>query len=50
MSETFGSKGIRFLKVLGLVAFIGALVAVGRILFRVFNEESAGSDSESHGA
>jgi hypothetical protein len=42
-------SGIRIAKVLGLAALIGVLIAVGRIVLRVFNEKS-GEPDESQGA
>lgn len=41
------SKGSRVIKVLGIVTLIGVLVAVGRIVLRVFNEKN-GEPEDAH--
>ncbi len=33
-------KGSKFLKLLGMIAVVGLLIAVGRIVLRVFTEKS----------
>jgi hypothetical protein len=46
-------KGFNWLKLLGILAFIGVLVAVGRIVLRVFREKSDAeteNDTEHHEA
>ncbi len=47
-------SGIRWIKILGIITLIGVVAAVGRIVLRVFREEShranegaANSDSQS---
>jgi hypothetical protein len=42
------SKGVNWIKVLGIVALIGVLIAVGRIVLRVFREQP--DTDESHEA
>jgi hypothetical protein len=49
MSESASSKGSRILKVLGIVTLIGVLVAVGRIVLRVFNEKSREPEDAHNG-
>lgn len=39
MSTATANKGSWFLKALGIVTLIGVLIAVGRIVMKVFNEE-----------
>ena len=41
MSQSSESKGFSIVKMLGIVALIGVLVAVVRIVLRVFNEKPA---------
>ena len=47
MSQLAASKGTRIIKVLGVVTLIGVLIAVGRIVLRVFNEKS-GEPDDAH--
>ncbi len=47
MSQLAANKGSRIIKVLGIVTLIGVLIAVGRIVLRVFNEKS-GEPDDSH--
>jgi hypothetical protein len=49
MSESQARKGSRVLKVLGVVTLIGVLIAVGRIVLRVFNEKSAAPEDGHDG-
>ena len=49
MSEFASKKGSRAIKILGLLAFIGILVAVGRIVLRVFNEKPAEPEDGHNG-
>ncbi len=42
-------KGANWLKIFGILALAGALVAVGRIILRVFREEPA-DETEHHEA
>jgi hypothetical protein len=43
------SKGFNWFKLLGILALIGVLVAVGRIVLRVFREKPD-TDTDSHEA
>jgi len=46
MSDAVANKGSRVLKALGIITVIGVLVAVGRIVLKVFREENAeGADA-----
>lgn len=47
MSQLAASKGSRVIKVLGIITLIGVIVAVGRIVLRVFNEKSGDDDSQA---
>ena len=47
MSQLAVNKGSKVIKVLGFITLIGVIIAVGRIVLRVFNEKNADSD-ESH--
>jgi hypothetical protein len=49
MSESQARSGSRILKVVGIVTLIGVLVAVGRIVLRVFNEKSGAPDGDHDG-
>jgi hypothetical protein len=49
MSESEARKGSRILKVLGIVTLIGVIIAVGRIVLRVFNEKSGSADDGHDG-
>jgi hypothetical protein len=49
MSESQARNGSRVLKVLGIVTLIGVIVAVGRIVLRVFNEKAESSDDGHDG-
>lgn len=42
MSQSVEEKGSWFLKALGLITVVGILIAVGRIVMKVFNEEEGG--------
>lgn len=42
-------KGFNWIKILGIVALVGVLVAVGRIVLRVF-QEKPDADGEHHEA
>jgi hypothetical protein len=45
------SKGFNWLKLLGILAVVGVLIAVGRIVLRVFREKpDADLDTEHHEA
>ena len=47
MSQLAASKGSRIIKVVGIVTLIGVIIAVGRIVFRVFNEKT-GEPEDAH--
>jgi len=47
MSQSVASKGSRVIKVLGIVTLIGVLIAVGRIVLRVFNEKTGDVDENA---
>ena len=42
-------KGVNWIKILGIVTAVGLLIAVGRIVLRVFREKPA-TDGEHHEA
>jgi hypothetical protein len=42
MSQAVEEKGSWFLKTLGLITVVGILIAVGRIVMKVLNEEEGG--------
>ena len=39
-------KGSRLLKIIGIIAVIGILIAAGRIVLRVFSEKSVTGESQ----
>ena len=47
MSQIAASKGSRVFKVLGILTLIGVIIAVGRIVLRVFNEKSGDQDDQA---
>ncbi len=47
-TATTPGKGVNWLKIIGILTFIGVLVAVGRIVLRVFREKP--DDTEHHEA
>lgn len=49
MSQSAASYGFRIVKVLGIVALIGLLVAVGRIVLRALKEETGEPEDAHHG-
>ena len=49
MSESQSRSGSRILKIVGIVTLVGVLVAVGRIVLRVFNEKSDGAENDHDG-
>jgi hypothetical protein len=49
MSQSAASNGSRIIKVLGIVTLIGVIVAVGRIVLRVFKEKSGEPDDAHDG-
>lgn len=46
MSQVAASKGSWFLKTLGIITVIGILIAVGRIVLKVFTEDE-GAEPEA---
>jgi hypothetical protein len=49
MSELAAKKGSRAVKIIGIITLIGIIVAVGRIVFRVFNEKSSEPEDGHNG-
>lgn len=49
MSQVVASKGSWFLKTLGIITVVGVLIAVGRIVMKVFNEDEGGEPDAPHG-
>lgn len=49
MSELAAKKGSRAVKILGIITLIGILVAVGRIVLRVFNEKRSEPEDGHNG-
>lgn len=47
MSQVAASKGSWFLKALGIITVVGILIAVGRIVMKVFTEDE-GSEPDAH--
>lgn len=47
MFQLSAHNGSRFLKALGILTLIGALLIVGRIVLKVFNEDK-GEPEDSH--
>ncbi len=45
MANNEGKKGSKLIKWIGIVAVIGILIAVARIVFRVFSEKSDAGES-----
>jgi flagellar basal body-associated protein FliL len=48
-NSAVASKGAKWIKIAGIVTLIGVLIAVGRIVLRVFREKPE-TDSEHHEA
>lgn len=42
MSQVAANKGSWFLKTLGIITVVGILIAVGRIVMKVFSEDEGG--------
>ena len=49
MSQLAVNKGSKVIKVLGFITLIGVIIAVGRIVLRVFNEKNTDSDDSHNG-
>lgn len=49
MSQVVASKGSWFLKALGFITVVGVILAVGRIVMKVFNEEEGGEPDAPNG-
>jgi hypothetical protein len=47
MSESAVKKGSKAIKILGIITLIGVIVAVARIVLRVFNEKT-GDPEDGH--
>jgi hypothetical protein len=45
MENNTGRKGSKVVKLIGFVAVVGILIAVGRIVYRVFSEKSGAGES-----
>jgi hypothetical protein len=44
MSQLAANKGSKIIKALGFLTLIGVIIAVGRIVLKVFNEKNTGPD------
>jgi hypothetical protein len=49
MSDLAAKKGSRAVKILGIITLLGILVAVGRIVVRVFNEKRSEPEDGHNG-
>ena len=49
MSERAAKKGSKVVKILGIITLMGVLVAVGRIVLRVFNEKRSEPEDGHNG-
>ena len=49
MSQVVASKGSWLLKALGIITLVGVVIAVGRIVMKVFNEDEGGDPDASNG-
>ena len=49
MSVLAAKKGSKVVKILGVITLIGIIVAVGRIVLRVFNEKSSEPEDGHNG-
>jgi hypothetical protein len=47
MSQLVANKGSKIIKTLGFITLIGVFIAVGRIVFKVFNEKNAEPDEHT---
>ena len=48
MSQAVEDKGSWFLKTLGLITVVGILIAVGRIVMKVLNEDEGGEPDRAY--
>ena len=49
MSQLAANKGSKIIKTLGILTLIGVILAVGRIVLRVFNEKKTEPDDSHNG-
>jgi hypothetical protein len=49
MSQLVANKGSKIIKALGVITLIGVLIAVGRIVLKVFNEKNTEPDDSQTG-
>ncbi|MDB5047736.1 MAG: hypothetical protein JWO30_807 [Fibrobacteres bacterium] len=49
MSQLAANKGSKIIKALGVITLIGVIIAVGRIVLKVFNEKNAEPDDSQAG-
>jgi hypothetical protein len=49
MSELAASKGSKIIKALGVITLVSVIIAVGRIVLKVFTEKEAGSEDNHAG-
>jgi hypothetical protein len=49
MSQSVANKGSKIVKALGIVTLIGVIIAVGRIVLKVFNEKENGPEDGQAG-
>jgi hypothetical protein len=47
MSQLVANKGSKIIKTLGFITLIGVVIAVARIVFKVFNEKNAEPDEHA---
>ena len=49
MSQLVANKGSKIIKTLGILTLIGVIIAVGRIVLRVFNEKKTEPEDGHNG-
>ncbi|MDQ3001811.1 MAG: hypothetical protein M3Y08_11195 [Fibrobacterota bacterium] len=49
MSQIAASKGSKLIKTLGIITLIGVIIAVGRIVLKVFNEKNGKPEDDHNG-
>lgn len=49
MSQLAANKGSKIIKALGVITLIGVIIAVGRIVLKVFNEKNTEPDDSQAG-